>query len=397
MNLRGTQGRSVMKRTYKFRLYPTTPQQTTLTQWLTTCRLLYNTSLAARKEAWHTHHQSVSYYEQATQLKVAKKTNPLLKGVHSQILQDVLRRLDKTFTNFFRRLKKGEHAGYPRFKGKYRYDSFTYPQSGFVLDYQKKKLRLSKIGSITIKLHCPIPSKGVIKTCTIKRDVDHWYACFAVALPDPAPRTQRAIKKAIGVDVGLKSLLTLHNGDIIANPRWLRNSEKKVAKEQRRQARKKKGSHNRHKQNKKVARAHRKICNQRKDFHHKLSRKLVDTYDLIVFEKFRITNMVKNHHVAKSISDAGWGQLMCFTEYKAEEAGTLVEYVNAYNTTQLCSRCGKIVPKTLATRIHRCPYCGLVLARDHNSAITILHRSTYYVKSLSLSSAAGQGLPIEPV
>ncbi len=383
----------MMTRTYKYRLYPTTHQQTTLTQWLTTCRLLYNKSLAERKDAWHTHQHSVSYYEQATHLNAAKQTNPCLKGVHSQVLQDVLRRLDKTFNNFFRRLKKGEKAGYPRFKGTYRYDSFTYPQSGFSLEKNNKKLRLSKIGSITIKLHRPIPAEGVIKTCTITRDVDHWYACFAVELPDPAPGPQqRGIKKAIGVDVGLKSLLTLHTGDTIDNPRWLRHSEKKVAKEQRRKDRKQKGSNNRHKQNRKVAQLHRKICNQRKDFHHKLSRQLVDSYDLIVYEHLQITNMVKNHHVAKSISDAGWGQLMCFTEYKAEEAGTLVEYVSAYNTTQLCSRCGKRVPKTLATRIHRCPYCGLDLTRDHNSAITILHRSRYYVASRS-----GQELPVEPV
>jgi putative transposase len=365
------------------------------TQWLTTCRLLYNNSLAERKDAWHTHQHSVGYYEQATHLKAAKQTNPFLKAIHSQVLQDVLRRLDKTFTNFFRRLKKGEHAGYPRFKGKYRYDSFTYPQSGFELAYQKKKLRLSKIGNTTIKLHRPIPAEGVIKTCTIKRDVDHWYACFAVELPDTDPASQRALQKAIGVDVGLKSLLALNNGDKIANPRWFRNSEKKLANAQRRKDRKVKGSNNRHKQNTKVARLHRKIRNQRKDFHHKLSRKLVDTYDLIVYENLKITNMVKNHHLAKSISDAGWGQLMCFTEYKAEEAGTLVEYVSAYNTTQLCSRCGKLVPKTLTTRIHKCLYCGLNLKRDHNSAITILQRSTYYTESLS-SAPSGQGLPVEP-
>ncbi|MFX0080087.1 MAG: RNA-guided endonuclease InsQ/TnpB family protein [Candidatus Hermodarchaeota archaeon] len=384
-----------MKRTYKFRLYPTTPQQTTLIQWLTTCRVLYNTSLAERKDAWHTHQQAVTYYEQTSHLKVAKQTNPLLKAVHSQVLQDVLRRLDKTFTNFFRRLRKGEKAGYPRFKGKYRYDSFTYPQSGFALDYHKKKLRLSKIGSVTIKLHRPIPAEGVIKTCTIKRDVDHWYACFTIALPDPDPETQhREVQRAIGVDVGLKSLLTLNNGDTIDNPRWLRTSEKKLAKVQRRKDRKVKGSHNRYKQNRKVAQVHRKIRNQRKDFHHKLSRKLVDAYDLIVYENLKITNMVRNHNVAKSISDAGWGQLMCFTEYKAEEAGTLVEYVSAYHTTQRCSRCGKLVPKTLATRIHRCPYCGLVLARDHNSAITILQRSTHYA---ALRSSSGQELPVEPV
>jgi putative transposase len=239
----------------------------------------------------------------------------------------VLRRLDTTFQHFFRRITNGEKAGYPRFKGQYRYDSFTYPQSGFALDYHHQKLRLSKIGAITIKLHRAIPAEGVIKTCTITRDVDHWYACFSVALPDPVPpeSSQRAIQKAIGVDVGLTNLLTFNNGDTIDNPRWLRHSEKQLVKEQRRKDRKlKKGSRNRHKQNTKVARLHRKIRNQRKDFHHKLSRKLVDDYDLVVYEQLRITNMVKNHHLAKSISDAGWGQLMRFTEYKAEEAGTLV-------------------------------------------------------------------------
>jgi putative transposase len=383
-----------MKRNYKFRLYPTSQQATTLTQWLTTCRILYNNALAARKDAWQTHKQSVTYCEQANQLKVDKKTNPFLKKVHSQVLQDTLRRLDKTFNNFFRRIKKGEHAGYPRFKGKYRYDSFTYPQSGFALEKKKKKLRLSKIGGISIKLHRSIPSEGIIKTCTIKRDVDHWYACFVVELPDLDPQSQREVQNAIGVDVGLKSLLTLTNGDTIDNPHWFRNSEKKVAKEQRRKDRKQKGSNNCCKQNIKVAQLHRKIRNQRKDFHHKLSRKQVDTYDLIVYENLKITSMVKNHNLAKSISYAGWGQLMRFTEYKAEEAGTLVEYVGAYNTTQLCSRCGKLVPKTLKTRIHSCTYCGLVLARDHNSAITILSRSTDYIAS---RSSSGQGLPVEPV
>jgi len=381
-----------MNRTYKFRLYPTTHQATILTQWLTTCRILYNNGLAERRIAWQTHQQAISYGEQANQLKAAKKTNKFLKAVHSQVLQDTLRRLDKTFKHFFKRIKKGEKAGYPRFKGKYRYDSFTYPQSGFSLDNGQKKLQLSKIGSISIRLHRSIPAEGVIKTCTIKRDVDHWYACFAVEHPDPG--SQRELKKVIGVDVGLKSLLTLNNGESIENPRWFRNSDKKLAKEQRRKARKCKGSNNRYKQKKKVAQIHRKIRNQRKDFHHKTSRTLVDNYDLIVYENLMITNMVKNPHVAKSISDAGWGQLMCFTEYKAEEAGTLVEYVSAYNTTQLCSRCGKLVPKTLATRIHKCPYCGLDIARDHNSAITILSRSIYIVESI-LSS--GQELPVEPV
>jgi putative transposase len=249
MNSRGITGIGVMKRIYQYRLYPTTQQATTLTRWLTSCRLLYNNGLAERKDAWATHKKSVTYNEQANQLKDAKKTNPFLKAVHSQVLQDVLRRLDKTFNNFFRRIKKGENAGFPRFKGKNRYESFTYPQSGFSLEMNNKKLRLSKIGVISIKFHRPIPSEGVIKTCTIKRDVDHWYACFAVALPNP--EFQRELKKVIGVDVGLKSLMTFHNGGTIANPRWLRTSEKKLAKEQRKKDRKRKGSNNQYKQNRK--------------------------------------------------------------------------------------------------------------------------------------------------
>ncbi len=190
--------------------------------------MLYNNALAERKDAWQIRQQSVTYCEQANQLKTGKKTNQFLKRVHSQVLQDTLRRLDKTFNSFFRRVKRGEKAGYPRFKGKHRYDSFTYPQSGFTIDYQKKKLRLSKIGAITIKLHRPIPSEGDIKTCTIKREVNHWYTCFSVALPEP--QNQKEIQKAIGVDVGLKSLLALNNGATINNPRWLRKSEKKLAK-----------------------------------------------------------------------------------------------------------------------------------------------------------------------
>jgi putative transposase len=381
-----------VNRTYKYRLYPTNQQTQLFTQWLTTCRILYNTALAERKEAWTTAQRAVSYTEQANNLKTAKQTDPCVRAVHSQVLQDVLRRLDKTFKTFFRRVKHGEKAGYPRFKGRNRYDSFTYPQSGFALDPAQKKLVLSKIGGVNIKYHRPLPAEGVIKTCTIKRDVDHWYACFTVGLPETCPLPPNEIHTAIGVDVGLTHLLALNNGTMIENPRWFRASEKKLVREQRKLSRKKKGSHNRDTQRVKVARVHRTIRNQRKDFHHKLSRQLVDTYELIVYEDLTITNMVKNHHLAKSISDAGWGQLMCFTQYKAADAGTWVEYVNAYGTTQVCSRCGKLVPKTLATRIHKCPYCGLVLHRDTNSATAILDRSV--LRSWSWS---GQELSGEPV
>jgi putative transposase len=179
-----------MRRTYKYRLYPTNEQQRMFTQWLTTCRLLYNTALAERREAWTIEHRAVTYTVQANHLKAAKQRDPLVRAVHSQVLQDVLRRLDTTFKRFFRRVKNGEKAGYPRFKAYNRYASFTYPQSGFALESTKKKLVLSKIGAVNITHHRPFPSDGHIKTCTIKRDVDHWYACFTVELPETRPSRQ---------------------------------------------------------------------------------------------------------------------------------------------------------------------------------------------------------------
>jgi putative transposase len=187
-----------VKRTYQYRLYPTNEQKHLFTQWLTTCRMLYNTSLAERRDAWITEQRSVTYTEQANNLKAAKTTNPFLRAVHSQVLQDVLRRLDKTLKAFFRRVKHGEKAGYPRFKGRNRYDSFTYPQSGFALNSTIKKLVLSKIGAVTINYHRPLPPDGRIKTCTIKRDVDQWYACFTADLPEKHPLPPSDITTAIG-------------------------------------------------------------------------------------------------------------------------------------------------------------------------------------------------------
>ncbi|MFX0067699.1 MAG: RNA-guided endonuclease InsQ/TnpB family protein [Promethearchaeota archaeon] len=375
-----------MKRTYKYRLYPTKQQEAVLTQWLTTCRILYNNSLAERREVWKDTKRAVTYFEQADKLKTAKKINSHLKKIHSQVLQDVLRRLDKTFKSFFRRIKTGEKAGYPRFKGRNRYDSFTYPQSGFAL--KKKKLLLSKIAKLNIRIHRPIPSEGIVKTCTIRRDVDHWYACFSVELPEAKPFTPDLPReeKQIGVDVGLKNLLALSSGEIVENPCWFRRTEKMLAKEQRNFSRKEKGSNNREKQRIKVARLHRRVRNQRKDFHHKISRRLVNAYDLIVFENLMITNMVKNQHLSKSIADAGWGQLIRFTQYKAEEAGMRVECVNPRGTSQVCSGCGIAVTKTLGVRIHECPCCELRLDRDVNAAINILKRSP-----------SGQELPAGPV
>jgi len=359
-----------MIKTYKYRLYPTKKQVQKLELTLDTCRILYNSCLLDRKNTYEETGEGLTKYNQQVILKNDKVKLLFLKEIHSQVLQDVLLRVDKAYKSFFRRVKqKKGKAGYPRFKVMNRYDSITYPQSGF--EIEDKKLKLSKIGSIKIKLHRNI--KGTIKTCTIKKELDRWYACFSV---EYQPEKRIVPNKSIGIDVGLANFATLSNGEVIANPKYLRKSEKKLKQKQRELSKKVKGSNNRKKVKFVLAKLHRKIRNQRRDFHHQESRKLVNRFGFIAVEDLQIKNMVKNHRLAKSISDAGWGQFLTMLDYKAEEAGGRVEKEGPYYTSQECSRCGECVKKTLADRTHDCPFCGLVLDRDHNAAINIINKST---------------------
>ncbi len=361
------------RKTYKFRLYPTKSQETKIIFTLNTCRHLYNDSLATRihnakinkiyQEFQVFPFGKLQWINKYEQMKYLTKTKTVYqKQVYAQVLINVINRLDRSFNNFFL------GRGYPRFQGRNRYDSFTYPQHGFKIE--DNKLELSKIGLIKIKQHREI--EGKIKTCTIKRDVDHWYVSFSVEIDKEIEHTKGECK--IGVDVGLKELLTLSNGQKISPQKFYRKSENKIRTVNKSLHRKKKGSNNRNKQKVIVGRAHRKIRNQRKDFNHKTSRILVNTYDKIVFEKLQIQNMVKNKYLSKSISDAGWYQLIEMTKYKAGWAGKVIELVNPHNTSQICSKCGEHVKKSLSVRVHKCPKCGLVLDRDHNAAINILNK-----------------------
>jgi putative transposase len=363
-----------MKKAFQFRLYPNKNQEVTLNRTLSTCRHLYNDALGERKRESELNElertfgvipwgkpQYMNYYDQANYLSSSK--TDFQKEVYSQVLQNVLKRTERSFKNFF------IGFGYPRFQGRERYNSFTYPQKGFEL--KDGKLNLSKIGNIKIILHRAI--EGSIKTCTIKKDIDQWYVTFSCDIDTPIIPVE--IKTKTGIDVGLKALLTLSNGTQIEPPEFLRASEKRLTREQIHLSKKKLRSNNRNKQRIVVAKVHRTIRNQRKDFAHKTSRKLVDDYDHIVFEDLQIQNMVKNHHLAKSISDAGWSQLINFTKTKAEYAGKIVELVNPNGTSQNCSGCGNSVPKGLAIRVHSCIFCGLELDRDHNAAINILGKS----------------------
>jgi len=374
-----------IKRTYKYRIYPNQEQKTCLEKWLEICRVLYNDCLTERRDAWSVAHKSISYYDQANQLKEIKTFDEDLKKVYSQVLQDVLKRVDKAFKNFFRRIKRREKAGYPRYKPRSRYSSFTYPQDGFKFSEDDKKLILSKIGSINIKKHRDIPESANIKTCTIEKDLDRWYACFSVEIEvkESSGDQDKEITNPIGIDLGINHLITLSNGEIIDNPRYLSKSELKIKRRQRKLNKSKKGSNNRKKRRFELAKAHRKVKDQRTDLLHKISRSLVNAYDLIIFEGLKVKNMMKNHYLAKSINDASWSRLTNFVSYKAEEAGKIVEFVDPKNTSQECSSCGKIVKKSLNQRVHKCPFCGLEMDRDQNAAINILRKGLQNV---------GQGL-----
>jgi putative transposase len=355
-----------MKNAYKFRLYPTKHQISKLDLTIEVCRRVYNMALEDRQVAYKTEGISRSYEDQAAALTAEKKINPSLKAIFSQVLQDTLRRLDKAYKAFYRRVKAGEDPGYPRFKGKGRYRSFTYLQAGFKLE--GSKLSLSKIGDIRVFKHRDI--EGTIKTCTIKKErSDRWYAILVTEIDDVIKIEP---KTAIGVDLGLKNEIVTSDGETYQYPKYYYKYEKKLAAAQNDLSRKKNGSNNRAKARVKVARIHQKIIDLRVDFLHKVYRTLVDKADLIVFENLNIRGMVQNHHLAKAINDSAWAKLILMTVSKAEKAGKTVKIVDARYTSQRCSVCGNIVPKDLSESVHDCPSCGLSIDRDLNAAKNIL-------------------------
>ncbi len=356
-----------MKTAYKFRMYPTKQQETQLDLTLETCRHLYNLALADRKNAYEVKGISRTYEDQAAML-TAERKNGNFNGIYAHCLQDVLRRLDKSYKAFFRRVKAGEEPGYPRFKGKGWYKSFTYPDSETGYKIEGSRLTLSKIGSIRIFKHREV--EGKIKTCTIKKDkLGHWYAILVTEIEDVP---QIKLRTAIGVDVGLKNQVATSTGETIQYPRYYVKAEALLAVAQRSLSRKKNGSRNHQKAKIKVAKLHQKIQNHRDEFLHQVSRKIVNSADLIVFENLNIQGMLKNHRLAKHIQDHAWGKLIQFTQSKAAKAGKIVELVDARYTSQKCSQCGIMVPKTLADRTHLCPNCGLEMDRDLNASVNIV-------------------------
>jgi putative transposase len=356
-----------MRKAFVYRLYPTTQQAQALTGQLALACELYNACLEERREAYRRAGKTLTYYDQANQLKAIRQIRPEVAALNFSMLQATCRRVQRAFDAFFRRLKAGQKPGYPRFRSVRRFDSITFPSYGDGCRLTGNRLYVQGIGSLKVKLHRAV--QGTIKTVTLKRSAGKWYVCCSVDLGDVQPTS--ATGPAVGIDLGLKSFLTTSDGEQVAPPRLYRNAQAQVRRAARRVARRKKGSNRRRKAVRTLAKVHQHVANQRKDFHHKTALALVRRYGLIVHEDLNVRGIARTR-LAKSTHDAGWAGFLVILAHKAAEAGVTVIAVNPRNTTQACSGCGLLpeVPKTLADRLHSCS-CGCVLDRDENAARNI--------------------------
>lgn len=356
------------RRAFKYRIYPTKTQAVALECWLDLCRELHNAAIEERRDAWR-HGVSVGYSTQSAQLPSIKKDRGEYAAVNSQVLQQALRRVDLAFKSFFRRVKRGEKPGYPRFKSWGRYNSLTWPQDEGFKMLGRNRVHLSKIGSIRAKVHRPL--EGRAKTCAIKREAGRWYAIFSC---DKVPaRAYPAATAEVGIDMGLESFASFSTGEKAENPRWYRKTERKLAEAQRKLTSKKKKSKRRQKARQRLARLHAKTANQRRDFQHKLAHRIVSENRFIAVEDLAPQRMAKRSFrgIAKSIQDAAWGRFLEILRAKAEEAGRGFIKVPARGTSSTCFRCGTYRKKSLSEREHSCP-CGFVLDRDLHASLNIL-------------------------
>ncbi|MFA5790778.1 MAG: transposase [Caldisericia bacterium] len=354
-----------MKKTFKYHIKANNTTIQSAEKVVDLCRILYNLCLEQRIFVWKHYQKSISKFEQMKQLVSLKAVFPDFNNVPSQTLQDVIDRLNKAYESFFRRVNAGETAGFPRFKGYYRYNSFTLKQAGWNIN--GKHLSINKIGQFKIRLSRPI--EGDVKTVTIGKDCSgKWYVCFSCDnVPEkPLPK----IGNEVAIDVGCESFLTDSNGSKIENPRFLNKSTTILTKLQQSLSIKIKGSNNWKKAKLLLSKIHEKIKNQRRDFHFKTANQLVKNNDKIYIEKLNVWKTFRK--LNRSMRDVAWFNFFEILRFKAAEAGKEVLEVNAKGTSQICSGCGKEVLKDLSVREHNCPYCGLVIDRDYNAALNIL-------------------------
>ncbi|AOW99720.1 transposase [Moorena producens PAL-8-15-08-1] len=376
-----------MRAAYQYRLRLTKAQEYEIEKWLDLLRCQYNYLLADRFNWYEQNRCSIDscplicylpdlrnnpdYFSQKKTLPQLKKDRPWYKVVQSQVLQDCVKRVDLAFKRFIKGDSNGKKSGRPRFKGKNRYNSFTFP-SLYKNPINGNILTLPKFGKVRMIYHRPIPEGFKIKTATITRKADGYYVTLSIqddTVPDVIPVD--SVKNPIGIDMGLKSFLIKSDGSEVPIPQYYRKAQKRLKKIQKAVSRSKKGSNNRNKVVKRLGKAHKKVADTRRDFNFKTSKELLDNYDLIAHEKLNIKGLARTK-LAKSVLDAGWAQFLSILSNKAENAGLVTIAVNPRNTSQNCSNCGTKVPKKLKNRIHSCPSCGYTEDRDVNAAKNIL-------------------------
>lgn len=374
-----------MRISYQYRLKPTTEQELLMLRWLDMLRHQYNWLLAERFNWYEQNRSSVDrcsifaehlpelkerpdYYNQKRSLVELKQSRPWYQEINSQVLQDMVKRVDLSFQRYLKGDSNGKRSGRPRFKGVNRYRSFTYPQVKNS-DVVNGSIRLSKIGWVKFVQHRSIPDGFNVKTANISRKADGWYVSLSLEDKSVPSQPKQPILplNTIGIDMGLKSFLVTNTGRSVDIPQYYRKGEKRLGKLNRDLSRTQKGSKRRAKAISRLSKHHQKVARQRKQFHYETAKMFSGLN--VAHEKLNIKGLAKTR-LSKSVYDAGWGQFLKILKVKAESAGLSVIPVNPKNTTQSCSNCGKIVPKTLSERIHKCD-CGCILDRDHNAAINI--------------------------
>jgi putative transposase len=388
-----------MRTAYQYRLRPTKQQAEKINRWLSMLCSQYNYLLADRFDWYERNRSPVNacplvchlpelrdnpdYYSQKKTLPQLKKTHPWYGGIYSQVLQDVVKRVKVTFDRFLKGDSNGKRSGKPRFKGRHRYRTFTYPQvlakrgalSAQDGCLQGNLINLPMFGKVKVVLHRPIPDGFKIKTVSVTKKADGYY--LTLSLEDKTvPEIEPVFNpdKITGIDMGLKEFLTTSEGETVAIPQHYRNAQKRLRVIQKRVSRRKKGSNARVKAIKQLGKQHKKVADKRRDFQFKMANYLLSKYDVVAHEQLNVKGLARTR-LAKSVLDAGWSSFLSILTNKAENAGLLVLPVSAHNTSQNCSDCGEKVPKKLHVRIHECPHCGLRLDRDWNAAINIKNRA----------------------
>ena len=359
-----------MRKTFKYRLLGSKEAFIKADKWLYLCQQLYNSALA-QKIILHKYNKTqISCYDQQKQLTELKREFIEYSEIYNHTLQDVFIRLDKSYKSIFKRIKNGErHVGFPRFKNMSRYSSFTILKPNLKLE--GKYLSIRNVGKLKIRLSRPI--EGDIKTATIRKEqTGKWYVSFSC---DNTPEHKlKPSDKSVGIDVGLKSFCVDSNNNQFNNTKYLHRSEKLLRTQQRKLRRRIEGSNRRDRTRLQIAKTHDNITNQRNDFLHKTTNYYIHNYGKIYIENLNIQGMVRNHHLAKSISDSSWGKFFEFLKYKAAEAGTreIIKIDRFEPSSKTCSNCGLINDNLkLSDRTWVCLGCGTVHDRDFNAAKNI--------------------------